>query len=817
MKSHRELSMRRLFAPLLCLPLLALLAGPVRAAGEDPGLADEVLLKSHGVGTDGAALLEFFRLRARAEAPSERLAALIEQLAADNAEVREKAAGELVAIGPPAIPALRQAARDPDGGIAATLARRTLKAVETDSASLTTAAARLIALRRPAGAAAVLLTVLPYAESDSVAEEIREALVAVAVRDGKSDPAVVIALRDPQAVRRAAAADALARTAFVEHRPALLALLQDPMPSVRLRTGLALARGREPAGVAVLIGVLSEGSLPQAQLSLEFLTGLTGDFGPTAPLGENAESRKKCRDAWEAWWKATEGDAPIEEFRKRTLTEAERERGIALVKQLGDEDFQVRTRATQELRKMSSLVVPMLRVATKDPDLEVSQRSRALLDEILQDKNTPLSPMAARVIALRKPTGSAEAIIGFVPFTDDESLLAEVQTALNAVTWKEGKPDPAVLKSLDDKVPQRRAAAAEALCSGPLGDLQPAVRKLLADPDPNVRMQVALALAGARDKEAMPVLISLVNELPSERTVAVEEYLHRVAGNRIGDLPGGDENRAKRRDAWAAWWATEGARVELPERTIPLGSTALIGNTVLVVPQGQQIMEIGPDGKVLWQFGGAINVQDAQVVSGNRVLLAEYGGRRVTERNFKGEVVWEVKLPVNGLPSGVKRLPNGHTLITTRNQILEVDRTGREVASVTRTFNDIYSAGKTRDGQYVIVSTQGLVIRLDSAGKEIPGKSFRVQNISNFGNEILPNGGVIIPIQFLNKVVEYDPDGKVIWEGNVNQPTSAQRLPNGHTLVCSYNFPGKLVELDKAGKVVSEINLTMPALRARRR
>jgi HEAT repeat protein len=806
--------MKRLLLTLLCLPVLALAAGRARAAGEDPGLADEVLLKSHGVGADGASLLEFFRLRAKGEAAPERLAALVEKLGSDDAAARERAAGELVAVGPPAVPALRQAARDPDGAVAAALARRSLKVLETDSASLTAAAARLLGQRRPAGAAAALLAVLPYAENDTVADEVREALVAVAVQDGKPDPALAAALKDPLAVRRAAAADALARTAFVEYRPELIGLLRDPMPSVRLRTALALARGREPDGVSVLIGLLSEAPLPQAQTAYEFLTGLTGDNGPKEQLGETPESRRKCRDAWDAWWKSTANGAPLEEFRKRTLTEAERERGAKLIAQLGDEDFQVRSKATMELRKMGSLVIPMLRTATKDPDLEVSQRARACLDEILQDTKTPLPPMAARVVALRKPAGSAEAILGFVPFTDDEALLIEVQQALNAVTWQAGKPDPAVVKALDDKLPQRRAAAAEALASGPMGDLQPAVRKLLADPDANVRFQVALALAGARDKEAVPVLIALVNELPSERSYVIEDYLRKLAGTRVAaDLPQGDDNRGKRRDAWAAWWAADGARVELPERAAVTAEPGLVGHTVLVIPQNGIVAELGQDGKVRWELKGLQNVQDAQVVGNDRVLLAEYGARRVTERDFKGSQVWEKQL--TSWPSGVKRLPNGHTVIATRNQILEVDRGGREVITINRPQNDIMSGGKLRDGQFLLISNQGLCVRLDAAGKEV--KSYRIQNVSNFGNDVLPTGGVVVPIQYMNKVIEYDADGKVVWEAAVTQPTSAQRLPNGNTLVSSYNFPGKLIELDKGGKAVSETNLAMPAIRARRR
>ena len=44
----------------------------------------------------------------------------------------------------------------------------------------------------------------------------------------------------------------------------------------------------------------------------------------------------------------------------------------------------------------------------------------------------------------------------------------------------------------------RRAAAAQALCNGPLTDYLPQIRKLLKNKDDTVRLKVALALAGWR-------------------------------------------------------------------------------------------------------------------------------------------------------------------------------------------------------------------------------------------------------------------------------------------------------------------------------
>jgi hypothetical protein len=64
---------------------------------------------------------------------------------------------------------------------------------------------RLVAMRRPAGAAAALLERLTPTTEPEVAEEILAALATVAVTKGKPDPALQEALDGKDPVRRAAA------------------------------------------------------------------------------------------------------------------------------------------------------------------------------------------------------------------------------------------------------------------------------------------------------------------------------------------------------------------------------------------------------------------------------------------------------------------------------------------------------------------------------------------------------------------------------------------------------------------------------------
>jgi streptogramin lyase len=100
------------------------------------------------------------------------------------------------------------------------------------------------------------------------------------------------------------------------------------------------------------------------------------------------------------------------------------------------------------------------------------------------------------------------------------------------------------------------------------------------------------------------------------------------------------------------------------------------------------------------------------------------------------------------------------------------------------------------------VTSTGTYVRVNPEGKVT--KTFAIgQGLTYSGIDVLPSGNVLVPQYSMNKVVEYDSEGKSVWEANVQSPTSVQRLPDGKTLVASMNSQ-KLVELDRDGKTVWE-------------
>jgi hypothetical protein len=134
--------------------------------------------------------------------------------------------------------------------------------------------------------------------------------------------------------------------------------------------------------------------------------------------------------------------------------------------------------------------------------------------------------------------------------------------------------------------------------------------------------------------------------------------------------------------------------------------------------------------------------------------------------------------------------------------VLECEPGGKEKTLYTRNGPaSLLAARKLRTGQLVIVESDGTCRRLDAAGQEL--SRFALGRISNNCLEVLPSGNILVPRFFDGKVVEYDPQGKAVWEVSFPSPFSAQRLPNGNTLIACHE-PPRVVEIDRAGKLVWE-------------
>ncbi len=501
----------------------------------------------------------------------------------------------------------------------------------------------------------------------------------------------------------------------------------------------------------------------------------------TARADDAAELAKYDESVLRDGGVGTNGADVLTFFRKRTLTPEDLVSIPKLIRQLGDNDFDMREAATRKLSDFGPPVVPLLRPATNDEDAEVSRRSKEIVAAI-SARGTALPMAAARHLARAKPDGAVPVLVQYVPFADDAAVVGEVLDALVALTPKPDQADAILKAALKDPLALKRAAGAFVLGRAKDDALRGEVRKLLADKDATVRFRAALGLLAGRDKAGVPPLIEVATGVHGDLTWQAEDTLVRLAngypaGVTIGDT---DEARKVRRDAWTAWWKANEAKVDLAKLD---EQPRHLGYTLVPEMHANKVWEIGADKSVLWETRVDGCPIDAQVLPGGRFLVAELNAGRVTERDQKtGTVLWEYKIAT---PIACARLPNGHTFIGTNHSLHVVTPDNKEVMTYKPADGFfIHSVQRLRNGHMVCVSMDGAVREIDATGKDVRTVPLPIRG-SWSGVEGVPGGNYLAVNNAEGKVLEIDTKGKVVWEYQTQGACYASRLPNGNTLVIS--------------------------------
>ena len=626
-----------------------------------PANSDESVLGAARLPATDKAILNFFHKRSQPPPGRAAIEQLARALGSNNPAEADDAHAELLGIGPPVVSVLREVANRVDLVRASKRAKQILLMIEGPEADrLPIDAARLLASRKSPGAAEALLGYLPVADNDQVFEEIVSALGSVSFLDGKADPAILAALKSPKAFTRAAAARALCKAGSIPSWKAVRPLLTDSDPSVRFQVAAALADAHDGQAIPVLIECLSDGPPALAAQAEECLARLAGEWTVHAPRGSDLVSRELRGAVWAAWWAKTSGDLLLRELKARTLTDDELDRAQALLRKLEAEQVETGGTASHGLMELGPRVGPLVRRALQQSSMRVSPRPARWLEGIAQEFSPlPLPEALFRMLAVRRPPGTVAALLAFLPCAENEEMIARIIPILVEVGVVDGKADEALSKALGDRVGIRRAVAAVTLWRGHASDGLPAVRKLLTDKDLQVRRRVALELAVAGDQDGAVVLSALLEELPNEQALEIEEQLERLAGGKApSDISGEPINWKKVASAWRQWWHGDREKVIMNQSFLAGSGGNPRGYTLVVQTGSNQVTELGPDGKTRWALTGLQGPTDAQVLANQRVLIAE--ATRVTERDLGGKVLWKME----GItPVGIQRLPSGNTFI----------------------------------------------------------------------------------------------------------------------------------------------------------
>jgi HEAT repeat protein len=768
-------------------------------------LNDDQILKNVGLDVSSPGLLAFFRQRMSSSVDAAQLAMLTKQLGDKSEKVHAKAMSELIGLGSLAVTALRQTVNQAENEETLSRARKCLQAIEgTGGSAVVQSAVRALAAQNPEGTADTLIQYLPFADDETVILEIETALLAIGMRDGRPNPALMSALADATPIRRGVAARVLCRVGGSAERTAVRRLLKDPKPTVRMFAALSLSELHEAEAMTVLIDLIAELPPEGRKRVEEYLTELAGEWAVKTPQGSDTVSGRLRRELWSAWWHGLDDNQLLDEFRNRTLTEQERGHALELIGKFRDPSPDIRAKAAEDIIGMGPRIASLLRQIMDRRDAgpnndQVAELVRQCLSAIEGGSSKPLPEAAPRLLALRRPRGTIETLLAYIPVAESDTIGAQIIDLLATVGCSDGKGYPALVGALQDKESVRRAAAAVALCKGKADEELPEVRKLLADGDPTVRLRAAVALAHSGDKNAVPVLIALLGELSLDQVWEAEDLLATLAGDAAPNQRVGNDkaSRAATVDAWKAWWRKEEKKVDLAK----LNQAGQRSSLLLVVEmQGGRILEVSRDGRIRWQVQGLQWPWDAEVCRNGNIFVTQQNTNHVSMWSRQGKELW--KSPCN-MPFYCQQLRNGNIFVACRQQISEFDINGKEISSTQLAhLNWIVGGYKYPNGHIGLISQQGQYVRLDASGKQVKSYQLNLPGAVLTNAEVLPGDRVLAALN-TSRVAEYNDQGKAVWESNVNNPAFPHRLPNGHTLVAQ-NGMNHLYELDRKGKIITE-------------
>jgi outer membrane protein assembly factor BamB len=288
----------------------------------------------------------------------------------------------------------------------------------------------------------------------------------------------------------------------------------------------------------------------------------------------------------------------------------------------------------------------------------------------------------------------------------------------------------------------------------------------------------------------------------------IEETLYRLAENKgpTDTISGVSlDARAKTAAAWAKWLDDNKNAIDLTnlsDRESYLGLVTIAEYDNQVGQINGQVWEGPRGGQKRWTFGGVIGAMDAQSLPNGRILVAENSANRVTERDTKGEVKWEYRIPFNGNPICCQRLPNGNTFIASYNMVMEIRPDKTEVYRYTPGPQFyIFSAHKAKNGDIVAITAQGQIIQMDSkTGQQ--KHAVQTQTLGNWCSvEMMPNGNYLVASMSTNNVKEVDrKTGQEVWSKPFPGAFRATRLPNGNVLVASMTSK-QVAEIDRGGTI----------------
>ena len=429
-----------------------------------------------------------------------------------------------------------------------------------------------------------------------------------------------------------------------------------------------------------------------------------------------------------------------------------------LIANLDSDQYTAREAAEAELVKKGPKASALLKSTVKTAGPEARSRAARCLKRISTEWNS-IQQAAVIVFAgdsSKEISGSAK--IKLLIRLGNKLPDPQLQTAIASAIAQNANPDSKedIIAGLQSDKPVIRRACVLGLPNCVSVQELSRFQSLLTDPNDEIAFSALVAFGKHFPKTAVTHLSNnLLNSSQKKTRQRANWMLKLISKNDFGYLE--HESDSKRRDAIAKWQAW--AQSLTPDQKLDFSKLATTNQNR---PQG---------------FVVSVNGSGATII------------------DLKGNVVREITRSLYD----AKAYPGQQMLICERDsgtvRLLD-QKSGKSLRAV-EGLNSPSDAELLASGNILALQGSGIATEHDMRGRIV--RSF--DGLSNpFDVDRLDNGNTIVADSGNNRLVEFGPTGKIVWEKNdLAFPNNVFRMPDNRTLYTTYST-GNVVMLDADGE-----------------
>ena len=639
-----------------------------------------------------------------------------------------------------------------------------------------------------------ILGYAPYAPTDLIFEETSEALKNWVAKSEHAKEILSAALSQSHPRKRALAAELLIQKKWASDEQ-VLKLLGDSSEQVSSMATLALLKQMDKRAIPQAIKAFETATPENAKRMEDTLMAIAGEWSVQGPLPTDQLSQKIRQSIWEAWWKNIQSRDLLAPVRLATITPEKAITIRSMVSKMISDGTELTKTFTENLSPAEAGF--LLNLANHSKKVESAcLKSMGELEKInrKQDVTTAL----IQLIELSQPDDAANTLIQYASSCPDEATWEQLKSVLN----KDPKKTIAcesVLKNNNSPEPSK-ALAMELISpeSEPFREIQAKIHEKSAV----LKIAYAKVMFLKEPYDCAKLILETCKELPNQKASWLMNWMAGQIENTTTEInTESPEETVKTMERLGTWLEANKGKIQLIKST-----TSKLSNPILLVEnmnpekKSGRVLLMGEKGGILWEINNLNSPNDAKFNQG-RVLISEAGNNRVTERDIRGNVLWEKQIQN---PFYVQKTSNGNIFIAARNEILELDSKGKEIFKHSVSGQTILAARKSGPTEYHVLQYSGNLVKINSKGSEL--SKVIIPFPTNFGLNgatLLADGKILVSIPTINKIMEFSDRGNLLHEYDSTAPGIATRNMDG-TILASNLQANKLVKIRRDGKVLWE-------------